>query len=77
MSEREMYEIRYTDGRTSETETYEEAIELVRAEYPDATIGHSGDLDHGGDRTLCWADEDSSQNDDGAHAVVAIYKQVR
>ena len=67
-----MYEISYTDGRTVETDSYEAAVATIEAEYPDAAIGHDGDLSDGGDRTLCWADEASSVNDDGAHAVASI-----
>ena len=63
----------YTDGRSDvETETYEDAIAAIEAEWPDAEIGHDGDLTDGGDRTLCWSDEVSSRDDDGAHAVASI-----
>jgi len=67
------YEISYTDGRPSvECESYDAAKEIITAEWSDAEIGHDGDLDGGGDRTLCWADEDSSIDDDGANAVASI-----
>jgi hypothetical protein len=67
-----MYEITYTDGRTDTAETYEAAVAIIEAEYEEAEIGHDGDLSDGGDRTLCWADEASSVNDDGANAVASI-----
>lgn len=66
------YEISYSDGRTDTADTYEAAIEIIEAEYPDAVIGHDGDLSDRGDRTLCWADESSIANDDGANAVATI-----
>ena len=44
----------------------------IRREWPEAVIGHDGDLDEGGDRTFCWADDDSAVNDDGANAVATI-----
>lgn len=69
-----MYAINYTDGRTTECDTLAEAIATLEAEYPDLEYGHAGDLSEGGERTLCWACEDDAQNDDGAHAVAAIYR---
>lgn len=69
-----MYEINYTDGRTAECETIDEAIATLEVEYPDLAYGHAGDLYEGGERTLCWECEADSLNDDGAHAVAAIYR---
>ena len=67
------YEISYSDGRTDEASSYADAIAIIRAEYgPDAVTEHDGDLSDGGDRTICWADEASSDNDDGANAVASI-----
>ncbi len=66
------YEISYSDGRSATAETYDAAVETLRNEYPEAEIGHSGDLEDGGDRTLCWACEEDSKNDDGRRAVAAI-----
>ena len=69
------YVIRYSDGRYSECDTYEQALDAVHDEYgPDAVTEHDGDLTEHGDRTLCWSDESSSVNDDGAHAVAAIHR---
>ena len=68
-----MYAISYSNGQPKvTTETYDEAIEILQAEYPDLEYGHDGDLSDGGDRTLCWADEASSVNDDGGNAVASI-----
>lgn len=66
------YTISWSNGRTDTADTYEAAKELVRAEYPDAEIGHDGDLDGFGDRTLCWEDEEHSTDDDGARAIASI-----
>ena len=60
------------DGSTSTSVTLQDAIDLVSERYPEAEIGHAGDLSDGGDRTLCWADEESSVDDDGARAVASI-----
>jgi hypothetical protein len=67
-----MFEIRWSNGRIEQHETYEAAKDAVWAECPEAEIGHDGDLDSGGDRTLCWADEGSSVDDDGAFACCSI-----
>lgn len=68
------YEIHYSNGRVErDIETYEAAVNRLRAEYPDAEIGHSGDLADFGDRTLCWASEEDSVDDDGARAVASIH----
>jgi hypothetical protein len=67
------YCITYANGDAAEyCDTYEEAVTLVESHWEDAEIGHDGDITDGGDRTLCWADEDSSQNDNGAKAVASI-----
>jgi hypothetical protein len=67
-----MYTINYTDGRKSECEDYDAALSAIASEYPDAEIGHDGDLTDGGDRTLCWANESGSINDARANAVASI-----
>lgn len=72
----ETYLIERADGRTSTHETYQEACDAIYAEYADAEIGHAGDISEGGDRTLCWADATSAQDDDGRHAVATI-REVR
>lgn len=64
--------VSYTDGRTADFDNYDAAVDAIEAQYEDAEIGHSGDLQDGGDRTLCWADEANSVNDDGANAVASI-----
>lgn len=68
------YEISYADGRkTVETDTYDQALDLIRSEYgDDAVTEHDGDLSERGPRTLCWEDEASAANDDGQHSVAEI-----
>jgi hypothetical protein len=69
------YEIRYSTGSTDTADTYEAAQDAVRARYPGAEIGHDGDLDDFGDRTLCWASAEDSVDDDGANAIASIYRR--
>lgn len=38
-------------------EFYDEAEEEFFAWYPAGTIGHAGDVVHGGDLTYCWASD--------------------
>ena len=65
--------ISYANGRTAVTcESYAEAVETIRGEYPDAEIGHDGDITTGGDSTLCWADADDAEGDAGRNAVAVI-----
>ena len=83
----ERYMVMYTDGRVvSGLQSYEEACEEVRQEAPSGqraagtsrmVIGHSGDLEDGGDRTLCWMDTQLAENDDGAKAVAEITRADR
>lgn len=64
--------VKYSDGRCESYESYDAAIASVTEEYPDAEIGHDGDLECGGDRTLCWPDAESAANDDGRRAIATI-----
>jgi len=67
------YSIHFADGRTETgIDTYENAVASLLDRYPGAEIGHDGDLSDDGDRTLCWADEESARNDDGAKAFASI-----
>lgn len=68
------YRIDWADGAQSGIlETYEQACAAVLASYPEAEIGHDGDLAEGGDRTLCWSDAESSIDDDGRLAICSIW----
>ena len=51
-----------------------QAVEAVRAVYKSAAIGHDGDIPGGGERTLCWVDEATSVDDDGARACCSIVR---
>lgn len=67
------YRISYTDGAPDDVvPTYAEARTVIDERWPDAEVRHDGDLDGGGDRTLVWATEADSVNDDGARAVASI-----
>jgi hypothetical protein len=60
------YRITYSDGRKATTETHDEAVSMLREDYPGLVI------DRGEDRTLCWENEADSENDAGAKAVAEI-----
>jgi hypothetical protein len=67
------YEITYANGAdASFVATYEDALCVIADRWPDAEVGHDGDLTSGGDRTLVWATEADAVNDDGARAVACI-----
>lgn len=66
------FQINWASGKTENFETFNAAVEAVRGAYPNAVVGHDGDLDGGGDRTLCWACEGDATDDDGANAVAEI-----
>jgi hypothetical protein len=68
------YSVRWSNGTERRYETYEAATAAVLESYPGAEIGHDGDISEGGYRTLCWATEDDSVNDDGAKAVCSIWR---
>jgi hypothetical protein len=72
--EPDTYEIRYSDGRVETAQGYDAAQDMLREQYPDAEIGHDGDLSLGGDRTLAWETEEISCGDDGQHAVASIHR---
>ena len=70
-----MYEVRYSNGRKVEMlDSYAAALAEVESAYPGMATGHSGDLADGGERTLCWASEEDSEDDDGARAVASIHE---
>lgn len=70
------YIVSYADGSKEQCyATYKQAKAAVRAEFgADTVIGHDGDLDNFGDRTLFWASEEDADNDDGARALGTIRK---
>lgn len=66
------YTVKWSNGAERRYETYEAAKSAVVESYPEAEIGHAGDISEGGDRTLCWASGADSVNDDGKNAVCEI-----
>lgn len=54
--------------------TYEEACERVRCVYTGAAIGHSGDIEDGGEQTMCWASAEDAANDPGVRSCCKIVK---
>lgn len=68
-----MFKIHYTDGSVSKTyDSTQECLDEIEGAYPDYFAGHDGDLSEGGDRTLVWANEAASEDDDGARAVAEL-----
>jgi len=77
MSARSIYEVKRSNGRTTEHETYQAALDACREEWGTEIVAeHDGDLMSGGERTLVWEDESSSVDDDGARAVASIVPAV-
>lgn len=71
------FTINYTNGAPDQSfDTYAEAVAAVHGRFgADAEVGHDGDLEGFGDRTLFWADEESAKDDDGARALGSIRKE--
>lgn len=70
------FAVEFSNGRklcvhTPGVEGYDEAVALARSEGA-VEVGHDGDLERGGDRTLCWASEADARDDDGARALCKI-----
>lgn len=68
----EAFKIKHSHGITETHETYEAAVEAVKSVYRSASIGHSGDIADGGNRTSCWVDEETATDDDGSRACAVI-----
>jgi len=73
------YTIAFSNGRKETIEgSYQDALDYVRGLVgADVEIGHDGDLSDGGDRTLFWASEEDSIDDDGARALGSISSAAR
>jgi hypothetical protein len=71
-----MYEISFAHGdKPALYTTYEDACEILKEIYgEDIVIGHDGDLENGGDRTLVWENEKDAYNDDGKNSIASISK---
>lgn len=59
-------------GHTIQYDSLAAAKAAVRVNLPHAVIGHDGDLDDGGNRTLFWVDGAQANGDAGARAAGAI-----
>lgn len=67
------YIVKHSHGLTETGfASYGDAVAAVRAVYTHAEIGHSGDILDGGERTLCWVDEETAQDNDGSRACCVI-----
>lgn len=65
----------YANGARTEYDSYAAALEEIRESYGEGAVTeHDGDLTDGGNRTLVWATEEDSIDDDGARAVASIYR---
>lgn len=63
-----MYTINYTNGRTThDTLTLGEALDHLRAEYPDMVT-----CDNDPARLLVWESEADAEDDDGGRAVASV-----
>ena len=71
-----MYEISFANGDKPALYTnYEDACEILKELHgEDIVIGHDGDLENGGDRTLVWENEKDAYNDDGKNSIASISK---
>lgn len=70
------YRVVYADGRTvGGFETTQACLDAIGRHYPNYWAGHDGDLSEGGDRTLVWATEDDSLDDDGERAIASIRRE--
>lgn len=67
-----VFAINYASGEYRSADTYDEAVKIIRSDYPQAEIGHSGDWMDGGDRTICWASWAEAEDDDGRNAIACI-----
>jgi len=61
------YEIRYTGGTKNKHDDYQSATAEIHGRWPDAYLHNCGD-----GRTLVWATEAQSEDDDGSDAVAEI-----
>ena len=61
------------DDRVVTASTWEGVVRWIRQRYPNAEIGHDGDMEEGGTRTLCWADADDANNYVVAKAIARIW----
>lgn len=68
------YTIKHSHGHLhSGFATLGDAEAAVQSVYgADCVIGHDGDISHGGESTLCWADAEAAESDEGSRACCKI-----
>ena len=67
--------VHYSNGETAEYPSRSAAITALEAEYPELEILTQPHVLGGvevGERTLCWEDGETAENDDGAEAFAEI-----
>ena len=75
-AEGKVYRVKFSNGvERGPFVSYDLAEACVKASYPNASIGHDGDISDGGARTLCWESEEDGEDDDGEHAVASIHQE--
>ncbi len=54
--------------------TWEAAVGWLRERYPNAEIGHDGDMEDGGDCTMCWmqTEEQAAAGEGEGTAIASI-----
>jgi hypothetical protein len=58
------YTLTFSDGQTPISSTSKTALEkILSAMFPHGCWGHEGDLDDGGECTMCWANVAEAQED--------------
>jgi hypothetical protein len=69
-----MYALEDDRGNILSThEDYDEAWDAAhRYATPDGLVGHDGDLEEGGEKTLIWDSEQAAENDAGVGACASI-----
>jgi len=70
------YKIKHSHGQTETgIDSYEDAVARVQSVYgADVEIGHSGDIEDFGERTLCWSTTIPEADRDGSRACCSIVK---
>ena len=59
-------------GKVATASTWESVVRYIRDRYPDAVIGHPGDMEDGGDRTHCWESEVDPESGDMPLIIASI-----
>ena len=59
-------------GKVATASTWESVVRYIRDRDPDAVIGHTGDMEDGGDRTHCWESEVDPESGDMPLIIASI-----